>query len=657
MTKIKKINPMYDKLIKKPLDRLDESKAMNRFLTPFNRGFKKLAGLAKKTKRRFPQVYDQVMSVVKSHVVTIETSKRDGKGKTDLNSLGEIFTDNLLKKLPTLNTDNWRKMIKDKPPESFLDIITKGVGSLTEESVDFTSIEPKLMFGKILIANRGEIAVRIMRAARELGVKVAVVYSDEDKNSLAVKFADESYNIGSTRSYLDPAKIIKIAKKANVDAVHPGYGFLAENAGFARMCKKNNIKFIGPKERTIQMMGDKIIARHTMKEVGVPVIPGTEGAVQDKEEAVRIAKELVYPVIVKATAGGGGKGMRIVNKEEELMPAIKSAMAEAKSSFGNKDVYIEKYFEEPRHIEFQVLADQYGNVIHLGERECSIQRRHQKLIEEAPSVALTPELRETMGEAAVKAGKAAGYEGAGTVEFLLDDKGNFFFMEMNTRIQVEHGITEMITGVDLVKEQIKVAAGAKLTLKQEDIHFRGWAIECRINAESVENDFMPCPGTITNYLPPGGPGIRVCSCSHTGYKISPHYDSMISKLMCFGKNRNEAIARMRRALEEYIIEGVDTTIPFHSVAFETEDFRHGNINTTFIERNKILDKVKKILEVKNKEELTNGKRIAVIAAAVSQYLGTEQYPMCEVDYTQKQSAWVMASRQQMLGNFYDQGRF
>ncbi|MFS8513239.1 MAG: acetyl-CoA carboxylase biotin carboxylase subunit, partial [Planifilum fulgidum] len=422
------------------------------------------------------------------------------------------------------------------------------------------------MFKKVLIANRGEIAVRVIRACRELGIATAAVYSEADQDSLHVKLADEAYCIGpapSRDSYLNMTNLISTATLIGADAVHPGYGFLAENADFAELCAACGITFIGPHPDAISKMGDKTTARETMKRAGVPVVPGTEGVIEDLDVALETAASIGYPVMVKATAGGGGKGMRVVHSEDELRRTIRMAQQEAEANFGNPGVYLEKYLSRPRHVEIQILADQHGNVIHLGERDCSIQRRYQKLIEEAPSPALTPELRERMGQAAVAAAKAVNYSGAGTVEFLLDRDGNFYFMEMNTRIQVEHPVTEWITGVDLVKEQIRVAAGEPLSIRQEDVKLDGWAIECRINAEDPDRNFMPSPGTIQFYLPPGGAGVRVDSAAYSGYRIPPYYDSMIAKLIVWGKDRDEAIRRMVRALSEFAIEGVKTTIPFH----------------------------------------------------------------------------------------------
>lgn len=443
------------------------------------------------------------------------------------------------------------------------------------------------MFSKILIANRGEIAVRIIRACRELGISTVAVYSEADREALHVKMADESYCIGpaaSNRSYLNIPNIISTARVSKADAIHPGYGFLSENPYFAEITETNNINFIGPSSKTIEAMGAKAVARATMINAGVPVVPGTEGVIADHAQAEKIAQEIGYPVMIKASAGGGGKGMRIAHSPSDLLKALQTAQQEAKAAFGNSEVYIEKYVEEPRHIEFQILADQYGNIIHLGERDCSIQRRNQKIIEESPSAAIDNDLRKDMGDMAVKAAKAVNYVGAGTIEFLLDKHNNFYFIEMNTRIQVEHTITEMITGVDLLKEQITIAAGQPLKYSQEDIEISGWAIECRINAERPDKNFIPSPGTITKYLPPGGFGVRVDSAAYSGYSIPPFYDSMVGKLIVWGQDREEAIDRMKSALTEFQIEGIHTTIPFHLQILDNAFFRKGEIYTNFIQR-------------------------------------------------------------------------
>ena len=442
------------------------------------------------------------------------------------------------------------------------------------------------MFNKILIANRGEIAVRIIRAARELGIKTVAVYSEADVDSLHVKLADEAVCIGSassTDSYLKIPNIISAAQITGSEAIHPGYGFLAENASFAKICAQNNIVFIGPRPELINMMGDKATARETAIKNKVPITKGSDGIVPDVEEAKKVAEWITYPVMIKATAGGGGKGMRTAHNEKELVENFIAAQNEAKAAFGNPDVYIEKYVEEPRHVEIQVIGDKFGNVVHLGERDCSIQRRHQKLIEEAPSAGIDARTREKMGKFAAKLAKGIGYDSVGTLEFLVDKNMNFYFMEMNTRIQVEHTISEEITGVDLIKEQIKVAAGEKLDFTQKDIEITGHAIECRINAEDSENGFLPSSGTLEKYIPSGGIGVRIDSHSYQNYEIPPYYDSMIAKLIVKGKTREEAISRMKRALREFIIEGVDTTIPFHLKVLDNKDFNKGTIYTNFIE--------------------------------------------------------------------------
>jgi acetyl-CoA carboxylase biotin carboxylase subunit len=440
------------------------------------------------------------------------------------------------------------------------------------------------MFKKILIANRGEIALRIIRTCREMGIKTVAVYSTADKDSLHVKFADEAVCIGgpkSQESYLNIPHIMAACEITNADAVHPGYGFLAENAKFAQICADHGIKFIGPTPEMINKMGDKITAKETMIKAGVPVVPGGEGLLESVEAAKILAKEIVYPVIIKATAGGGGKGMRVVWNESEIEKAFNDAKMEAAASFKNDGLYMEKFVEEPRHIEIQVAGDQFGNVCHLSERDCSIQRRHQKLVEESPSPFMTPELRQRMGEAAIKAASAINYESVGTIEFLVDKHRNFYFMEMNTRIQVEHCVTEEVVSYDLIKEQIKIAAGEKISGKNYEPQLH--AIECRINAEDPYNDFRPSPGKITVLHTPGGHGVRVDSHVYAGYVIPPYYDSMIGKLITVAQTREEAINTMYRALSEYVIEGVKTTIPFHLQLMQNEDFRKGNFTTKFLE--------------------------------------------------------------------------
>lgn len=443
------------------------------------------------------------------------------------------------------------------------------------------------MIEKVLIANRGEIALRVIRACRELGISTVAVYSQADSESLHVKLADEAYCIGppqSTRSYLHIPAIISTAVVTGADAIHPGYGFLSENANFAEICADHRIKFIGPSVQAISSMGDKASARESMRAAGVPVVPGSQGLITDDKEAYDLAHEIGFPVIIKATAGGGGRGMRVANDTAQLVNALSSARTEAAAAFGNGGVYIEKYLKPIRHVEIQIMADSHGNVVHLGERDCSVQRRHQKLIEETPSPALTPELRAEMGGAAVRAAKQIGYEGAGTVEFIFSN-GKFYFMEMNTRIQVEHPVTEYVTGIDLIKEQIRVASGLPLSFKQEDIEFRGHSIECRINAEDPDRNFLPSPGRVDAYISPGGPGVRVDSHCYPGYVIPPYYDSLVSKLIVWGANRQEAIQRMQRALDEYAITGIKTTIPFHQRVLAHPTFQSGiDVSTDFIEK-------------------------------------------------------------------------
>ncbi len=451
------------------------------------------------------------------------------------------------------------------------------------------------MIEKVLIANRGEIALRVIRACRELGISTVAVYSQADSESLHVKLADEAYCIGppqSGRSYLHIPAIISTAVVTGADAVHPGYGFLSENANFAQICADHRIKFIGPSVEAINSMGDKSSAREAMRAAGVPVVPGSHGLIEDESEVRKLADEIGYPIIIKATAGGGGRGMRVANDSAQLLNAMASAQSEAAAAFGNGGVYIEKYLKPIRHVEIQVMADTFGNCIHLGERDCSVQRRHQKLIEETPSPVLTAELRERMGAAAVRAAKQIDYEGAGTVEFIL--AGNdFYFMEMNTRIQVEHPVTELVTGIDLIKEQIRVASGMPLSVTQEDIEFRGHAIECRINAEDPERNFLPSPGRIDAYIAPGGPGVRVDSHCYPGYVIPPYYDSLVSKLVVWGRDREEAISRMQRALDEYAITGIKTTIPFHQRVLAHPMFRKGqDVSTDFIEKYMTLQEAK-----------------------------------------------------------------
>jgi len=441
------------------------------------------------------------------------------------------------------------------------------------------------MFSKILIANRGEIAVRVIRACKELGIRTVAVYSEADRNSLHVRLADEAICVGGPRpeqSYLNIPSIISAAEIADVDAIHPGYGFLSENAHFAEICESCNVTFIGPTSQTIRLLGDKIAAKDLVRKAGIPTIPGSVTAVKDKEEALNTARRIRYPVIIKASAGGGGRGMRVCHNDVRLISALMTCQAEAEASFGNSDVFIEKCLEEPRHIEFQIVADRFGHTIHLGERDCTIQYRHQKLVEESPSPVVDPKLRRKMGELAVRAAKAAGYRNCGTVEFLLDREGNFYFIEMNTRIQVEHPVTEAVTGLDLIKEQIRIAVGESLNLKQDDVTMKGWAIECRINAADPTNGFSPSPGRITMYHEPGGPGVRVDTHVFANYDVPPFYDSLLAKLITHGPSRQEAIRTMQRALDEYLIEPIRTTIPLHKQIMSDPTFWRGQISTNYL---------------------------------------------------------------------------
>jgi len=442
------------------------------------------------------------------------------------------------------------------------------------------------MVEKVLIANRGEIALRIVRSCRELGIATVAVFSTVDKKALHVQLADEAVCVGdslSNKSYLNIPNILAAATSRGVDAIHPGYGFLAENDKFAEMCNDHGIVFIGPSPKAIRSMGDKSTAKETMEAVGVPTVPGSKGLLSGVDEAYKLADDIGYPVIIKATAGGGGRGMRLVEKADNLEKMFKAAQGEAEAAFGNDGLYMEKFIKNPRHVEIQILADRSGNVVHLGERDCSVQRRHQKLLEESPSPAINTELRKKMGNAAIAAAKSISYEGAGTVEFLVDDDDNFYFMEMNTRIQVEHPVTEMVTGVDLIAEQIKIASGFNLEFNQDDIHLNGHAIECRINAEDPSHNFRPSPGKITGWLPPGGPGVRVDSHVYTGYEIPPFYDSLIGKLIVWGKDRNTAIKRMNRALNECAVTGIPTTINFHLTLLNKVKFKEGKIHTKYVE--------------------------------------------------------------------------
>jgi len=609
---------------------------INKGMTPVEYSYNTLKKLARYTKKSVPLVYYEVEHLIKSNLVTIDKKKSIFK-KDGLAHFGETITSGLIKKFPSMDEKELKRIVKNRKSQTFIDMLAKG---LSVGETEYATIPKEKKFKRVLIANRGEIALRVIRACRELGIQTVIVYSTTDKDTLPVKYADKAYSIGSAVSYLDIGKIISIAKKTKSDAMHPGYGFLAENAKFARLCEKNGIKFIGPKSKSIELLGDKVRAKKMAIKAKVPVIEGTKTALKNNKHAIKTAKRIGYPVMLKAAAGGGGKGMRIVRIKDEIEKAYEGAETEAFLSFKDKTLYMEKYIESPRHIEFQILADSYGNVIHLGERDCSIQRKHQKLLEEAPSSHMDDELREKMGNAAIKIAKAAKYEGAGTIEFLLDKNNKFYFIEANTRIQVEHGVTEMITGVDLVKEQIKIASGGKLTLDQDSIRFLGHAIECRINAEDPLGEFIPSAGIIVNYLPPGGPGIRLNSICHSGYKVTLDYDSLLSLLICHGSTRQEALSRMRRALHEYVIDGVKTTIPFHLAVLHNANFINGNVTTSFIEDNNILKCVNDYCWEKEKD-LTKEQKIILVTTAISRY--TEKK-----SGNNKPNAWVSAGRQELI---------
>ena len=500
------------------------------------------------------------------------------------------------------------------------------------------------MFNKILIANRGEIAIRIIRACRELGINAVAVYSEADRQSLHVRYADECHCIGSSKpaaSYLDINKIVDVAKKSGSEAIHPGYGFRAQIPDFAEKCESNGIEFVGPPSEVLKKMGNKAIARRTMANTGVPVIPGSMRAVKDESEVAEVAEKVGYPVLIKAVYGGGGKGMRFVNSKGEIKKAMELARLESETSFGSSEVYVEKLLTKPRHIEFQVLADKEGNVVHLGERECSIQRRYQKLIEETPSPMMTEELRKIMGKTAIEGVKAIKYNNAGTLEFLVDREDNFYFLEMNTRLQVEHIITEMVTGVDMVKQQLKIAAGEKLEYEQDDVAMKGHALNCRINSEDPYSDFVPCPGTITRYLAPGGPGVRVDSALYTGYDIPIFYDSLVAKLAVWGKDRDEAILRMKNALDEYVIEGVETTIPFHKKILDDACFRRGEIHTEFIGE--------RIGRLRMEAEF-EGEEVAALSAVLADYLSNRQEGLAVIPQRRAEtaSAWKTVGRRALM---------
>jgi len=501
------------------------------------------------------------------------------------------------------------------------------------------------MFHKILIANRGEIAVRIIRACREMGIKSVAIYSEIDRKALHVRLADEAYLVGpspATQSYLNIEKIIEMIRESGAEAVHPGYGFFAENYEFVKRLESEGIVFIGPPSSAVKLLGDKVMARKTMKNAGVLIVPGTEVEIGSDDQGTSIAEKVGFPILIKAVGGGGGKGMRIVREKSELKSALRAASSEAKSAFADPRIYIEKYLERPRHVEIQILADKAGNVIHLGERECSIQRRHQKVIEESPSPVVDEKMRKAMGEAAVKAAKAAGYVNAGTMEFLVDSDRNFYFLESNTRLQVEHPVTELVTGIDLAKEQIKIAWGEKLSLRQEDIRWRGSAIECRIYAEDPENNFLPSTGVVHSYREPSGPGVRVDSGLYEGSEISLYYDPLISKLLTWGKDRDEAIQRMKRALNEYNILGVATTIPFHLKVMDHPKFQKGEIHTHFIEEEFGKDKFS---EAADKEE--HLKAVAVFSALLDYQERKKTKPL-QAKTKSQESIWKIEGRKMGL---------
>ncbi|MCK4403880.1 MAG: acetyl-CoA carboxylase biotin carboxylase subunit [candidate division Zixibacteria bacterium] len=501
------------------------------------------------------------------------------------------------------------------------------------------------MFKKVLIANRGEIAVRIIRACREMGIKTVAIFSDIDRKALHVRLADEAYLVGpaqATQSYLNMEKIMEVAEKSGAEAIHPGYGFFAENYEFVKRVESEGLVFIGPPAEAVKLLGDKVAARKTMKGSGVPIVPGTEVEIGSEDQGASIAESVGFPILIKAVGGGGGKGMRIVRKKSELKSALRAASSEAKSAFADPRIYIEKYLERPRHVEIQILADRFGNVIHLGERECSIQRRHQKVVEESPSPVVDEKMRKAMGEAAVTATKATGYVNAGTIEFLVDADRNFYFLESNTRLQVEHPVTEMVTGIDIAKEQLKVACGMKLSYKQEDIRWRGSAIECRIYAEDPENNFLPSTGVVYSYWEPSGPGIRVDSGLYEGAEVSLFYDPLISKLLAWGKDREEAIQRMKRALFEYRISGVATTISFHLKVMENQKFQKGEIHTHFIEEE--FEK-EKLSEVEDRDELL--KAVAVFSALLDYQEKKKIKPLLSKTKS-KESPWKIAGRKMGL---------
>jgi acetyl-CoA carboxylase biotin carboxylase subunit len=501
---------------------------------------------------------------------------------------------------------------------------------------------------KVLIANRGEIAVRVIRACREMGIKTVAVFSEIDRKALHVRFADEAYPIGaapSTQSYLDMEKIIGVARKSGAEAIHPGYGFLAENAAFVKMIESEGLIFIGPPSKAVELLGDKVAARKIMKNAGVSIVPGTEVEITSEDQAASIAEEIGFPILIKAVGGGGGKGMRIVREKSGMKEALRGAQSEAKSAFADPRIYIEKYLEKPRHVEIQILADKFGNVIHLGERECSIQRRHQKVVEESPSPVVDEKMRKAMGKQAVTAARAAGYVNAGTMEFLVDQDRNFYFLESNTRLQVEHPVTEMVTGVDLTKEQIRIASGMKLSYKPEDIKWKGSSIECRIYAEDPDNNFLPSVGIVHSYTEPSGPGVRVDSGLAEGLEISLYYDPLIAKLLTWGNDRNEAIERMKRALSEYRISGVATTIPFHMAVMNNQRFQEGKIHTHFIEEE--TEKGQLMTEPESDDTLG---AVAVFSALLD-YREKKTTKTSISKSTSKESPWKIEGRRMGLRRF------
>lgn len=610
--------------------------SLNKGLIPLEHSYKAVKKLSSFIKKSAPLAYGEIEHLIKSNLIPLNKKNKIFR-KHGLADFGDTITSGLVKKFPSIDEQELKKIVKDRKSQTFIDIIAKG---LSVREKEYAILPQEKKFLRILIANRGEIALRVMRACRELDIETVLVYSTNDKNTLPVKYADKAFCIGQAVSYLDAKKIIGIAKNTKSDAIHPGYGFLAENAKFAKLCEKSGIKFIGPKSKSIELLGDKVRAKKIAAKAKVPILPGTSAPLKNKKHALKVAKQIGYPVMIKAVAGGGGKGMRIVNNKDEIEKSYESAEAEAYLSFKDRTLYMEKYIEGPRHIEMQILGDSYGNIIYIGERDCSIQRKHQKLIEEAPSHYVSEDLREKMGDAAVKIAKAAKYEGVGTVEFLVDKNKNFHFIEVNTRIQVEHGVTEMVTGVDLVKEQIKIASGGVLALKQDSIKLEGHAIECRINAEDPIGGFVPSIGTIANYLPPGGPGIRVSSICHSGFKVLSDFDSLLSLLICHGSTRSEALSRMRRALHEYVISGIKTTIPFHLAVLHNKNFIKGNVTTSFIEKNSILQRVNDYC-IKKENQPTKDEKVILITTTISKYMGAK-------NGSNKANAWVSAGRQEIM---------